>query len=498
MAARPRTHALLSGSPAINAGDDAICAASPVNNLDQRGETRPQGSHCDIGAYEAIPDSTPPVITPDVSGTLGNNGWYTSDVNVSWTVSDDESAISSTNGCDSTLIDSDTAGTTLTCEATSEGGTNSDSVTIKRDATPPTVSVTGVSDGATYDLGSVPTAGCDTSDALSGVATNASPSLTGGNLDGTGTFTATCVGALDNAGNSASASATYSVEAANQPPVADPGGPYAGVVDTAIQFDGSASSDPDGNSLTYAWDFGDSSSGTGVMPTHSYSTANTYTVCLTVNDGSLDSDPVCTQAVVTEPSAGFPSTSILDDFNRSNGKVGNNWAISNGLLQYRITSHQLKVFLGGALVWKPDSFGASQEAFITFQNIAQHSPTQGLLLKAQSGTRTDAGIIIVVYDARARAVRVSTLRGTQRRFRPTWTNYGNTPASFANGDQLGARVLADGTVEVYQNGALITTVTLNAADQAFFDSKGGRIGIWTLAAPNAILDDFGGGDVTLP
>ena len=56
------TMALQSGSPAIDAGDDATCAAAPVNNLDQRGEPRPQGPHCDIGAYEA-PDTTPPSVT---------------------------------------------------------------------------------------------------------------------------------------------------------------------------------------------------------------------------------------------------------------------------------------------------------------------------------------------------------------------------------------------------------------------------------------------------
>ena len=58
--------------------------------------------------------------------------------------------------------------------------------------------------------------------------------------------------------------------------------------------------------MTYAWDFGDSSSGTGVTPTHSYSAAGIYTVCLVVNDGALDSvDPSCTMAVVYDPSAGF-------------------------------------------------------------------------------------------------------------------------------------------------------------------------------------------------
>ena len=47
-------------SPAIDAGDQAVCAAAPVNNLDQRGFVRPGTGHtqCSIGAYEA--DATAP------------------------------------------------------------------------------------------------------------------------------------------------------------------------------------------------------------------------------------------------------------------------------------------------------------------------------------------------------------------------------------------------------------------------------------------------------
>ncbi len=89
----------------------------------------------------APPDVTPPVITPTVDGTLGNNGWYVSDVQVSWSVSDDESAISSSTGCDTVLVTADTTGTTYTCQATSAGGTSSQSVTIKRDATAPEISL---------------------------------------------------------------------------------------------------------------------------------------------------------------------------------------------------------------------------------------------------------------------------------------------------------------------------------------------------------------------
>jgi PKD repeat protein len=94
-------------------------------------------------------------------------------------------------------------------------------------------------------------------------------------------------------------------EADNSAPTANAGGPYLGAVNTSIAFDGSASSDPEADSLTYAWDFGDGSSGTGVMPSNNYAAAGIYTVCLTVNDGALSSEANCTMAVVYDPSAGF-------------------------------------------------------------------------------------------------------------------------------------------------------------------------------------------------
>jgi len=91
----------------------------------------------------------------------------------------------------------------------------------------------------------------------------------------------------------------------NTAPTANPGGPYLGAINTAITFDGSGSSDPDGDLLTYAWAFGDGGSATGAMPVHSYTAVGVYDLCLTVNDGALDSEPVCTLAVVYDPSAGF-------------------------------------------------------------------------------------------------------------------------------------------------------------------------------------------------
>lgn len=56
-----RTHALLQGSPAIDAGDNTECPSQ-----DQRGIARPQGAACDIGAYEATGDEPSPRTQGDV------------------------------------------------------------------------------------------------------------------------------------------------------------------------------------------------------------------------------------------------------------------------------------------------------------------------------------------------------------------------------------------------------------------------------------------------
>ena len=54
LAGSPAYFPLNAGSPAIDAGDDAVCAAVPVSNTSQNGLTRPQGMHCDIGSVEAL------------------------------------------------------------------------------------------------------------------------------------------------------------------------------------------------------------------------------------------------------------------------------------------------------------------------------------------------------------------------------------------------------------------------------------------------------------
>jgi len=94
-----------------------------------------------------VTDPTPPVIAPTITGTLGNNGWYIGNVDISWEVTDPESPISDSTGCITTHVSTDTTGSLFTCSATSGGGNSTRSVTVKRDATGPGISC-GSADGA--------------------------------------------------------------------------------------------------------------------------------------------------------------------------------------------------------------------------------------------------------------------------------------------------------------------------------------------------------------
>jgi hypothetical protein len=152
-----------------------------------------------------IEDTTPPVIMPTLTGTLGNNGWYTSDVSVSWSVTDAESAVSSQLGCTPVTVATDTAGVTFTCEASSLGGTSRESVTLKRDATAPTLSPV-VSPNPVLLNGSA-SVSSGASDALSGLASQSCGSVTTSSV---GSKSVSCT-ATDYAGNSASASVSYQV-----------------------------------------------------------------------------------------------------------------------------------------------------------------------------------------------------------------------------------------------------------------------------------------------
>jgi hypothetical protein len=184
----------------------------------------------------------------------------------------------------------------------------------------------------------------------------------------------------------------------------------------------------------------------------------------------------------------------LDDFNRPNGSLGSSWSGHTEGGNYQIHDQQLHVHVGdrGTLYWQSDTFGSMQEAFVTLARLDTRTKgedaRQGVLLKVQGAIPdTINGAIEVRYYAQARKVRVQSRLPGQN-----WQVLTEIPASFADGDQLGARALAGGHVQVFLNGMLIG----EADAGAFFANIGGRIGLRCIDARDTLLDDFGGGDVS--
>ncbi len=164
-------------------------------------------------------DLTKPTISAAATTQPNANGWYNSAVTIHFTCTDALSGIAFCPGDE--VVSSEGVAVSSTAQTSIDRAINystpSNVVTVKLDKTAPVVTVTGVSNGATYAAGSVPAVGCTTSDTLSGVATQATLSVSSGTPtgpNGATIVTATCNSATDLAGNSTSpTSVSYTVNA---------------------------------------------------------------------------------------------------------------------------------------------------------------------------------------------------------------------------------------------------------------------------------------------
>ncbi|MBC7723892.1 MAG: PKD domain-containing protein [Burkholderiaceae bacterium] len=113
----------------------------------------------------------------------------------------------------------------------------------------------------------------------------------------------------DNAGATNTQTRTVTVTAANIAPTA---AFTTGVSNLVLAVNGNTSSDPDGTIAGYAWDFGDGSTATGATASHTYASAGTRTVTLTVTDDrgatNVATQPVTVALANVAPTAAFTST----------------------------------------------------------------------------------------------------------------------------------------------------------------------------------------------
>ena len=135
------------------------------------------------------------------------------------------------------------------------------------------------------------TSTASTGTTITGYAWNFGDGTIGTGVTTTNTFTAAgtynvVLTVTDSSGSTDAKSSTVTVTAvgAGSPTAIFVSSPTAPTTAAPVEFDATASTSPAGTALTYAWNFGDGTTGTGVTPSHTFTTANTYTVVLTVTD----------------------------------------------------------------------------------------------------------------------------------------------------------------------------------------------------------------------
>ena len=223
-------------------GNSSFAATlSAITGPDAAGGIGSQTASCsytDAGGLTAtasvtynIVDPSPPTIgyTLSPASPDGNNGWYKSSVTLTWTVTEGDSPSTlQKTGCVDQNITADQGATQYSCSATSAGGsTGPVDVTIKRDATVPTINGTPspAANGFGWNKTDV-VVSFTCGDNLSGVtAANCGPDQT---LSGEGAGQSATGNAEDNAGNTASATVSNINIDKTAPNVSLVGGPANG------------------------------------------------------------------------------------------------------------------------------------------------------------------------------------------------------------------------------------------------------------------------------
>ena len=224
---------------------------------------------------------------------------------------------------------------------------------------------------------------------------------------------------------------------ANQPPVAvATANPTSGAAPLTVNFDGSGSSDPDGDPITYAWDldgdglFDDS---TAAQPTFTYTQSGTFTARLRVTDSpgaSSVSGPITITVGNTPPTATInaPSGSVMwrvgdvIDFSGSgtDPQDGNlpasalSWSLILNHCPSNCHAHPLQDFVGvasGSFTAPDHEYPSSLELVLTATDSGGLTSTASVTLQPQTVNLTFATSPSGLQLVRLRRGRTRKTRG---------------------------------------------------------------------------------------
>jgi PKD repeat protein len=116
---------------------------------------------------------------------------------------------------------------------------------------------------------------------------------------GSGTYTV-YLQVFDNSDNIGSTSQNITINDNQSPTASFVYSPTSPEINSAVHFNASDSTDPDGIITSWQWDFGDRRHGSGEEVNHTYTDAGTYTVVLVVTDDSGNTDSVSKTVTVID------------------------------------------------------------------------------------------------------------------------------------------------------------------------------------------------------
>lgn len=203
----------------------------------------------------------------------------------------------------------------------------------------------------------------------------------------------------DDKGASSSDEVTITVNP-NQPPIANAGPDKTSLFGTAVNFNGSASLDPDGSITAYNWDFQDSSTSSLMSTSHNYTAPGAYSVTLTVTDsGGLSSFDTMT-VTITANSEPLPDVRITSMYGR-NAYIGSNYQVNAYIKNYDLSVQTVDAHLaifdpaGNEVSWpgltdKSITLGQSETKSASWKNTIPAGAflgTYSARLSVQKGTR---------------------------------------------------------------------------------------------------------------
>jgi endoglucanase len=182
-------------------------------------------------------------------------------------------------------------------------------------------------------------------------------------------------------GTTDSKTITINVVSSNDPPVAKATAtPLSGNSPLIVTFDASTSTDPNSDVLTYAWTFGDGTSGTGAKPTHTYNTAGSFVATVTVTDGKGGSSQATVNITVTTAGNTPPTVSITAPANSASFAAGTAINITANAADSNGTVSKVEFFAGatklGEDLTSPYSFSWTNAAAGTYSLTAKATDNQ--------------------------------------------------------------------------------------------------------------------------